>query len=181
MTNTTPEFTYHIHHLSKDDPILLSYLAGKFASLKLTAVQVEKSAFSATFTSESKVPFKSRISRLKLPDVHTFIAISYPSSTPPTDQAIDQGDFIGCATLLGPLPKAIYEYPDCGGPTIGSDEEETKWHMSGVYSNPNHRGRGVGKLLINSACEFAVEQSQGKASRVRANVHLSNLKVLDLY
>lgn len=180
-TEFTPEFTYRVHHIPKDDSILLSYLAGKFASLKLNAVQVEKAAFSANFELEAKSTFTSRIEKLKLPHVNTFIAIAYPYGTPIEEQTVDRGDFIGCATLLGPIPKISYEYPECGGPIIGNDEEETKWHMTGVYSNPNHRGHGVGKLFINSACEFAVEQSKGKASRVRANVHPSNVKALDLY
>ncbi|CAG8960631.1 hypothetical protein HYFRA_00013509 [Hymenoscyphus fraxineus] len=177
----SPEFIYHVHHIPKDNPILLSYLAGKFASLKLNAVQIEKAAFSATFASESIPSFTSRIEKLKLPHIHTFIAVAYPNTTPPPQQTIDRGDFIGCLTLIGPIPKTTYEWPESGGRTIGSDEEETKWQMTGVYTSPNHRSHGVGKLLINSACEFAVRQSSGRASRVRACTHPLNRKALELY
>ncbi len=42
-------YIYKIHHLPTSDPTLFPFLAGKFASLRLSALTVSASAFSSTF------------------------------------------------------------------------------------------------------------------------------------
>jgi hypothetical protein len=45
-----------------------------------------------------------------------------------------EGDWVGMATLFGPVSKETYEFPkESGGPEIGSDQDETRWHMTGLY------------------------------------------------
>jgi ribosomal protein S18 acetylase RimI-like enzyme len=177
----SPRFIYRVHRLPKESPSLLPFLAGKYASLRLNALIIAKTAFVATFDQESTFSASYWISRLSSPRVEYFIAVAYAPETPLEQQTIDRGDFVGTATLLGPFPKTEYELPESGGPVAGSDEEELKWQISSVYANPAHRGRGIGKMLVVGPFKYAVEQSKGKKTRLRAMVHPANATAKGLY
>ncbi|TVY46219.1 hypothetical protein LOCC1_G002529 [Lachnellula occidentalis] len=174
-------YIYKIHHLPTSDPTLLAFLAGKFASLRLTALSVSAAAFSSTFAIESTFTASQWISRLQRPEIHTFIAVAYSPNTKPEQQTIDAGDWIGSATLLGPTPKAVYDIPESGGPEIGGDDVESKWQMCAVYNNPEHRGKGIAKLSINGAIEHSAKEAGGRQSRVRIMIHHDNILVKKLY
>ncbi|KUJ22441.1 uncharacterized protein LY89DRAFT_680588 [Mollisia scopiformis] len=175
-------YTYKIHHLPTSDATLLPFLAGKFASLRLSALTVSATAFSSTFEIESAFTSSQWINRLKRPLVHTFVAVAYGAGTPPEQQTIDAGDWIGSATLLGPFPKEMYELKESGGPVIGNDEVETRWQMTAVYNSPAHRGKGIAKMLISGASEYAALQSgQGRSTRIRIMIHPNNVVVKKLY
>lgn len=66
---------------------------------------------------------------------------------------------------------------------IGSDEVETRWNMAAVFNSPDHRGKGIAKMLINGAFDFAVAQSRRKerSTRVRIIIHPNNIVVKKLY
>lgn len=82
--------------------------------------------------------------------------------------------------MLGPTPKDKYEWPLSGGSEIGSDEQETKWHMTGLYNNPNYRRRGLAKMIITAAVDFAIKEG-GKRSRVRLAISPYNTLIKNLY
>jgi len=168
-------YIYKIHHLPTSDPALLTFLAGKFASLRLTALSVSAAAFSSTFAIESAFTVPQWIGRLQRPEFHTFIAVAYSPNTEPEQQTIDAGNWIGSATLIGPTPKAIYDLPESAGPEIGADDVESKWQMCAVYNNPEHRGKGIAKLLINGAVEYAAKEAGVGQSRVRIMIHHDNI------
>jgi GNAT superfamily N-acetyltransferase len=170
---------YKIHHISTSDPNL-PFLAGKFASLRLQALTVSPGAFASTFETESASTGPFWISRLKRSNVHTFIAVAYPSTFTAEQQTIDTGDLVGSATVLGPVPRKHYHLPLSNGPAIGEDDEETKWHMTAVYNSPEHRGKGVAKLLINYAVQFATKGGRLR-SRMRIVIHPKNIVVKHLY
>lgn len=115
--------------------------------------------------------------------VHNFIAVAYSLDTKPEDQVIDAGDWIGSATVLGPYPKVEFELPESGGQEIGSDEKESKWHMTAVYNSPLHRGKGVAKLLVNGALDFTSREAakEGKKSRMRIMIKPDNVVIKKLY
>lgn len=113
--------------------------------------------------------------------MHTFIAIAYSPSIEAEDQTIDAGDWIGSATLFGPYPKADYELLDSGGPDIGPDDVESKWQMTAIYNSLEHRGKGIAKMLIKGALDFAEAAGEGKKTRVRIMVHPDNTIVKRLY
>ena len=174
-------YIYKIHYLPTSDPALLSFLAGKFAALRLSALTVSAAAFSSTFAVESAFTAPQWIGRLKRPQVHTFIAVAYAPSTRPDEQTIDAGDWVGSATLFGPFPKAKYELTESGGPEIGGDDAESKWQMAAVYNSPEHRGKGVAKMLIKGAIDFAAVAGEGKKTRMRIMIHPNNIVVKKLY
>ncbi|CZR50759.1 related to GNAT family acetyltransferase [Phialocephala subalpina] len=175
-------YIYKIHHVPASDENLLPFLAGKFASLRLSALTVSAPAFSSTFEIESAFTASQWIERLKRPLVCTFVAVAYGAATPPEKQTIDAGDWIGSATLLGPFTKEMYEIPESGGPSIGSDEVESRWQMTAVFNSPDHRGKGIAKMLIQGALDFAAEQTgKGRSTRMRIMIHPRNVVVKKLY
>jgi ribosomal protein S18 acetylase RimI-like enzyme len=175
-------YIYKIHHLPTSDPVLLSFLAGKFAALRLSALTVSAAAFSSTFANESAFTAQGWVKRLERPLVHNFIAVAYAPSTLPEQQTIDAGDWVGSATLLGLFPKDVFELPESRGAEIGGDDVESKWQMTAVYNNPDHRGKGIAKMLIQGAMDFAANGGgKGKRSRMRIMIHPDNIAVKRLY
>lgn len=174
-------YIYKVHLCPASDPVLLPFLAGKFASLRLSALTVSAPAFSSTFEIESKFTASEWIARLQRPSVHYLIAVAYASDTTPEQHTIDRGDWIGSATLIGPILKETYELPESGGPEIGGDDTETRWQMTAVFNAPQHRGKGLAKVLINGALEFVSKESKGRASRTRIMIHPRNIVVKKLY
>lgn len=174
-------YVYKIHHLPASDPVLAPFLAGKFASLRLSALTVSAPAFSSTFEIESVFTASQWISRLRRPLLHTFVAVAYPADTPPELQTIDAGDWIGSATLLGPFTKRAFAIPESGGPEVGEDNVESKWQMTAVYNSPVHRGKGIAKMLVQGAMDFAGEAGRVRDSRVRIMIHPRNVVVKRLY
>lgn len=120
------------------------------------------------------------IARLQRPLLHTFVAVAYAENTPPEQQTIDAGDWIGSATLLGPFTREEYVIEGSGGPSVGGDEEG-KWQMTAVYNSPAHRGRGIAKMLVREAMGFAGANGEGRGCRVRIMIHPRNVVVKKLY
>jgi len=175
-------YIYKVHLLPASDPSLLPFLAGKFASLRLSALTVSAPAFSSTFEIESVFTASDWIVRLQRPLVHYLIAVAYAPDTKPEKQTIDAGDWIGSATLIGPISKEAYELSESGGPEIGADDTETRWQMTAVFNAPLHRGKGIAKLLINGALEFAAKEAgRERESRTRIMIHPRNIVVKKLY
>jgi len=89
------------------------------------------------------------------------------------EMSVEKGDWVGCATLLGPRLKG-----ESGSGGIGGDggDVERKWQMCGVYNKPEHRGKGLAKMLIDGAVEFAArEAGMGRRSSVGIIIHHDNL------
>ena len=175
-------YIYKIHHLPTSDPALLAFLAGKFAALRLSALTVSASSFSSTFEIESAFNAPHWVKRLQRPSTHFFIAVAYSPNAPPEQQTIDAGDWVGSVTLLGAFPKDKFELTKSGGTVIGEDDVESKWQITAVYSSPGHRGKGLAKLLIRGAEEFATrEAGERKRCRMRIMIHPDNAVVKKLY
>jgi len=182
-TPTPITYTYRMFHLPTDDPLKLAYYAGKFSTLHLSALQTSPTAFGTTFVRESAWNATEWIGRLTRPNMHTFVAVAYDVDLPLEKQTLETGDWIGCGTLIGPTPYETYDIPEGGGPQLGPDSEEDKWHMTFVYNEPLHRRKGVSKRLIQSSLDYteALAREQGKKSWMRIFIHPSNLVVKDLY
>jgi GNAT superfamily N-acetyltransferase len=172
---------YKIHLLPATDPVLQAFLTGKFASLRLSALTVSAPAFSSTFEIESVLTASDWIARVQRPSVSYLIAVAYASDTSSDLQTIDRGDWIGSATLIGPIAKEAYELRESGGPEIGGDDVETRWQITAVFNAPQHRGKGIAKMLINGALEFAAKESKGRKYRTRIMIHPRNVVVKKLY
>jgi ribosomal protein S18 acetylase RimI-like enzyme len=175
-------YIYKIHSLPLSDRSMLPVLAGKFASLRLSALLGSPSAFSSTYDIESGFTVQDWIERLERPLIHNIIAVAYEPGSESKQQTIDGGDWVGSATLLGPYPKSSYMLCDSGGPEPAGDDVESKWQMTAVYNSPEHRGKGIAKMLIQSAMDFASKEgSIGKQCRTRIMIHPNNIVVKSLY
>lgn len=177
-------YVYRIHHIPTDDPLFLAYLTGKFSSVRLSALQTSPESFGSSFARESSFSAAQWAIFLQRPQVNNFVAVAYASTTPLENQTLDKGDWIGCGTLIGPTPKAIYHLPESGGTEMGSDEEEDKWHMTFVYISPLHRGKSVAKLLMTGAEEYTIKEARSsgkKSTRMRVFLAPNNLGAKKLY
>jgi GNAT superfamily N-acetyltransferase len=174
-------YVYRVHLLPTSDLTLLPFLAGKFASLRLSALTVSAPAFSSTFEIESGFNAPDWIARLQRPLVHYLIAVAYVADTSLEHQSIDKGDWIGSATLIGPITKAAYTIVESGGPAPEGDDVESRWQMTAVFNAPQHRGKGIAKMLIRGALNFATHESKGRKSRTRIMIHPRNIVVKKLY
>lgn len=176
-------YTYRVFHLPTDDPVKLYYYAGKFSALHLSALQTSASAFGTTFARESAWDATQWVGRITRPGMHTFIAVAYHTDMPTETQSLETGDWIGCGTLVGPTPYETYYLPESGGPDLGPDTEEDKWHMTFVYNEPLHRRKGVSKMLIQASLDYTdgLARDQGKKSWMRIFISPDNLLVKSLY
>ena len=85
--------------------------------------------------------------------------------------------------MRGPTPTSLYELKESGGPVLGSDDVESKWQMSFLYANPEHRGKGLAKRLIEGGLAYAAANGGEGVSRARVRIMYSpyNETVKSLY
>ncbi|KAI9650949.1 hypothetical protein NHQ30_000984 [Ciborinia camelliae] len=181
-------FIYSIHRIptssSLSDPTLLPFLAGKFSALRLSALLESPTSFSSTFEIESRFSLSTWLTRLSRPKFEYFIAIAHHSSTLPESRTIDSGILVGSVQLYGPNPKAFFSLPLSGAPSLLPDDQELKYQMIALYSSPQHRRKGLAKMLIQGAIDSAKEraaQESKKKVRIRIFMHPENLTVKKLY
>lgn len=65
----------------------------------------------------------------------SFAAVAYSPETNSKEQLIGTGQWVGIGTLIGPTSKNEYEIPESGGSEIGTDEDESKWHITFVFAS----------------------------------------------
>lgn len=128
------EQIYRVHRIPTEDPQLLTFIAGKYATLRLHALAAAPSAFGTSFNRECDWSLQQWIEVIKAPSRHVFVAVAYPSTFTLEQQTIDKGDFVAMGTLIGPTPRKEFEIPESGGPAYNDDDVETKWHMTMVAS-----------------------------------------------
>ncbi|KAL9110148.1 MAG: hypothetical protein Q9227_005207 [Pyrenula ochraceoflavens] len=176
-SNTTPQppspSLFLTHHLTPTPENPLHYLAGKFSTLRLRALSTSPDSFASKFAQESSRTASFWTTFLSRPGFHVFICVRHPSSrspSSPTEQpptpppsSISAGEWIGHISLLGPIPKPTYDlppnvYPDPDSQRAtpcGPDPEESKWHLTALYVDPDYRGHGLARQLIENAISFA--------------------------
>ncbi|KAL9622577.1 MAG: hypothetical protein Q9160_003074 [Pyrenula sp. 1 TL-2023] len=168
-TNTLPSPSspdhYQVHHLPHPCP---SFLAGQFVSLRLRAHSLSPTSFASTFAQESSRPASQWTQLLSRPHFHVFILVRHPSVSPssnPSEATAEnepfspsQGEWLGHLSLLGPLPKSTFDVPDAQAPDPSlPDAIESKWHLTALWTDPRHRGRGLASQLIQAALRFAAD------------------------
>lgn len=80
---------------------------------------------------------------------------------------IENGDWVGMVTQIGPTPKVVYWFPQAGADEPLGDELETKWHQTATWIDPAHRGRGVAKQIVEAGVNFARESVTGSVVQAR--------------
>lgn len=190
------QYTYSTHALpsprtNKSLPPDFPSLARRYEALRLEALLTSPSAFGSTHAIETKFTPEEWADKIWRDDAVVLVCVAHPAAesnqTPGATPTLD-GQWVGSAILRGPMPAHEYALPpDSGAPPCGSDDTETKWQMTAVFASAAHRGRGLGKLLIQAGKDYALAQSprlvsQRPASvRLRVLIHPDNLAVLSLY
>ncbi len=169
----TPTTHYATLHIDPSHPDLVD-LAQKFRALRLYALLHSPHAFSSTFAIESAWPLEFWVQRLARPGTEYFIAIAHAPGA--------EDEWVGQATLFGPLSEAVYALPpEAQQPITENENEKTRWQMAAVYTSDQHRGKGLAKLLCQAAFDFAVNFDKSKKARLRIMLHPNNLVVKKLY
>ncbi|KAL3423329.1 GNAT family [Phlyctema vagabunda] len=176
-------FIYSVHRLPSDSPDL-AFFAGRFSALRLNALAASPDSFSSNFTIESAITPADWIARVSQPQKHIFLCVAHPPDTPAEQQTLNRGEWVGKVTLLGPLSKHSFELPKSGrgdaGP-LGAEDDETRWQMTALYTSAAHRGRGLAKMLIAGAVQFASTEGRPEPARVRIFINPTNGLVKRLY
>ncbi|KAJ7626586.1 hypothetical protein DFH06DRAFT_1228015 [Mycena polygramma] len=195
------QYTYSTHALpsprtATSPPTDFDSLTRRYAALRLEALLTSPKAFGSTHAIESEFTLQQWADRVWREDAVILVCVAHPIVQPNDGSGIVLsglgGEWVGSAILRGPVPGHEYALrSDSGPPTFGSDEVETKWQMTAVFASAAHRGRGVGKMLIQAGKDYATAlTSDGQARlisqrpakvRLRVLIHPDNLVVLSLY
>lgn len=166
-----------IPHLSPSATALPS-LVTKYKTLRLSALQLEPTAFSSTYDREKQFSHETWVSRVQNSQGTTYIALNSSQSEPTsTDQEqrkdnqlqqLLENEWVGQITLLG--PEVLVDQNEREKPWMpflgGWDKERRRltgfdmdrrqrrsdaYMVMGMFVMPNWRGRGVGRRLIEEA------------------------------
>jgi GNAT superfamily N-acetyltransferase len=190
--------TYDIIRLPKDtDDTILIALAIKFREFKLHALQVAPEAFSAEFDSEARLPQSTWLSRITEPGTTIMICVATEQdkddgtslSSDRQTRILLNGDWTGSFTMIGPISRDEYIWPESGQPEPGPEESETRWQLTSLFILPLYRGHGIAKQLTEATIKFGTLASDemGRASdrdirtRIRLVVHPKNTGVVKMY
>lgn len=136
-------------------------LVDKFRKTKLAALLADPASFSASHKDEILLSLESWERRLAPPST-VFVCVACGDGVGPEEdeEMLVRGEWVGMVTLRGPLSCEFYhrsgspEYPACEA------DAETRWHLSNLWTSSTHRGRGLGKKLVQECLDFATSESK---------------------
>ncbi|KAF2621820.1 hypothetical protein BU25DRAFT_415826 [Macroventuria anomochaeta] len=196
--STTPEKMYTTIRIPKSSGSThLNALATRFREFKLDALKSAPEAFSAEFDSEARLPQSTWLSRITEPSTTILICVAIRTDTDEESLApgnrqlriLLDGEWIGMFTMIGPVSRDDYIWPESCQPEPGPEGSETRWQLTSLFTLPAYRGHGIAKRLTEAAIEFGKLASgeMGRASnreiwtRVRLVVHPKNTGVVRMY
>ncbi|KAJ7205192.1 hypothetical protein GGX14DRAFT_522703 [Mycena pura] len=191
------QYTYSTRALpsprtAASQPADVDSLTRRYAALRLEALLTSPKAFASSYAIESAFTLAEWGAKIWRDDAVVLVCIADHTNPAQVDRPNARtaptpglgGEWVGSAILRGPLPVSEYALPhESGTPPCGSDADETRWQMTAVFASVAHRGRGLGKMLIQAGKDYARAQTPGGLRRVRLRVmiHPENLAVLGLY
>lgn len=174
--------TYTIQPLPADEAGLVAVL-DRFVAFRLNAEETSTATVAQTAQHEPGLSRSRWMSRLLTPQCHALICLAHASAND-DGRGLESEEWVGMLTLLGPLSRAEYEVPGSGGPELGSDDEEVRFHMTGMYFDPSHRCRQARIQLnqyvldfVRSCAEDRLQPSSSgptKVARVRGTISPGN-------
>lgn len=184
MTTASASTTYKIIRIPQTSPRLTD-LVTKFRTTKLSALESDPSSFVSRHATESALPLSVWTTRMSR-ETSILICTATRTSAPLTDdEALMLGAWVGFAAVRGPMTHDAYFAPGTELPIpIPSPAAETRWHMYDLYTLPAHRGRGLGKRLVNACIAAAVEWTRGAGqaeARIRLFVNPKNGWLVGMY
>ncbi|KIK69903.1 hypothetical protein GYMLUDRAFT_53040 [Collybiopsis luxurians FD-317 M1] len=150
----------------------------KYAALRLLALTTNPECFSSTAERESAFSFEQWRERIDNTDRVTFIAASAVNVSAVDD---DRATWVGIVTLLTPefLKKESENLPaDYRKFAMWSDASHI---LVSMWVHPEHRRRGVGKVLIDAAMKWVERRDAPQSSAVVLEVLDTNRGAAALY
>lgn len=170
----------------------LPALAKKYAALRLEALLISPDAYATSHALESELTQEDWENKIWRRGAVILVCVLEDPNTltmggtngEDYEKALLDKQWVGWTVLLGPIPRSSYEFSaESLGPVTGSDEEETKWQMTGLYTSPYHRGKGLAKMIIRAVTDYAKQHSPPSTQRVRIRIAIkpTNEVVKTLY
>jgi ribosomal protein S18 acetylase RimI-like enzyme len=169
-TPSVPPITYTILPIPRTSPHLAE-LVQKFKAAKLAALLAEPTGFAVKHADEVLHPLSVWESRLAPPSTVLICVATPAENTGQEKDVLLEGDWVGMATIRGPLRWETYYLPESGQPIPEQPARETYWHLCNIYTSPSHRGQGLAKKIVHAAVASArsrtSDSGDAKIARVR--------------
>ncbi|KAI0154497.1 hypothetical protein GGR52DRAFT_464958 [Hypoxylon sp. FL1284] len=181
MSTTSDRRGWSIERIVANDEGCRFYL-DQYKPFRLTSLKQDPDAFGSTYEREINFTDADWLGRIKNPVAKTFVAVR------PHD-----GRVLSATSLIGPLPSADpasnpfqvstemrhgADHPRCGEASAAAS-----FQLTGVYTIPDARGRGIAKALVKAVIEQAVQETsqQGKELALSVVVYSSNHAAITFY
>lgn len=134
------------------------HLIQKFKTLRLDALKSAPASFHSNYQHELNYTDEEWVRKMTDPTNHQLICehIRPQSGHGEKHEKHDPGqstsrdsEWVGMFTIQGPLSQEQYDFDFEGsqGPRLGSDEEETRWMLGGLYLRSEHRGTDINTAI----------------------------------
>ncbi|MCJ1279243.1 hypothetical protein MMC21_007067 [Puttea exsequens] len=125
----------------------LPVAVGKLKDTRLQALRAFPEAYMSTFAREEEFTDAQWIENIRDPNHHYLICHTSPqlgensAHTPiiAADDWPEKDEWVGMLLLIGPFTKEKYGAYPFVRQDIGLDEQETRWHLTGLYLQPESR------------------------------------------
>lgn len=152
----------------------------KHRELRLLALQTDPDSFSSTYAREEAFTREVWVERLSFSLNQTFVARHSPPTPPMAPESSEscvpeECRWIGMVVVVA---------PDSPRTTTLPTDAETSFPVFGMWVHPDHRGKGVGRKLLEEASRWARGYARTKgmdAFDVVLKVHSGNLVARRLY
>lgn len=146
------DYQYTYFRVSKTKHLHTS--ARQYKELRLRALKLSPSSFGSTYEIESTFPDEYWISRVTADGRETFICAATASSESNASD-LSSLEWVAQVTLLGPRSREQFTLPTVSRqPVPGTDEQEERWQMLGLYTLTSHRGKGIATKLCQEALDY---------------------------
>ena len=190
---------YIVRHLVVKNPVP-NHLLEKFKGLRLEAIRLE-SAITA-YNDEPSFTDEEWADRMTSPTHHYLICEHVRHQLRDREKhelglsAASDNEWVGMFTLRGPLSQEQYDFKGRQGPSLGSDEEETRWFFFGLYLRSEHRGTEINTTIheavldhlrvwtdeaLTTECDDVTGMEKLKKARIRGLARSANPALKGLY
>ncbi|KAI1423079.1 hypothetical protein F5Y12DRAFT_560302 [Xylaria sp. FL1777] len=196
VAGTSDTSKYKIIVIPADENGCRFYLE-QYRPFRLASLQQDAHAFGSTYAREIAFDEETWLGRIRNPSVTTFVAVQSDTSN----------QVVASTSLIGPLPntspasnphqfisKAMTQRDTTNNDNNNNNtnnnnnndsvsDEPLCYQMSGVYTSPAARGRGLAKSLIKAATEEARRRARGQARPLVLSVvvYAANSAAISVY
>ncbi|KAH6660560.1 hypothetical protein BKA67DRAFT_548434 [Truncatella angustata] len=177
MPSLGPGPDWAIERIPPDDRGLDFYLK-EYKPFRLTALQQDPDAFGSTYAREVAFTDEDWRKRLSNPIGKTFVVVQLP------DRRI-----LAATSLWGPMPNSEpLSNPNVATAvtnpqTLENTETPLTYHLTGVYTRAEARGRGFGQAVVKIAVDSAHNEARrlGRECRLGVEVYATNTVAISFY